>query len=101
MNQETRVNESRIKVDKDEQIKGDNDRLRNIRYKFGYIRKDRNELDEDWWSYSCSKLIMLVKLGDLQELVNLGGGWNIGILWGSMINILQAEKQEKIGEKYR
>jgi len=35
---------------------------------------------------------MLVKWGDLQELVNLGGGWNIGILWGSMINILQVEK---------
>ena len=44
MNQETRVNESTIKVDKNEQIKGDKDRLRNIRYKFGYIRKDRNEL---------------------------------------------------------
>ena len=38
------MNESTIKVDKNEQIKGDKDRLRNIRYKFGYIRKDRNEL---------------------------------------------------------
>ena len=44
MNQETRVNESRIKVDKNEQIKWDKDRLRNIRYKIGYIRNDRNEL---------------------------------------------------------
>jgi len=38
------VNESRIKVDKNEQIKWDKDRLRNIRYKIGYIRNDRNEL---------------------------------------------------------